>query len=173
MNFQNYLWWSNGITSLLKKNIKGISTASKNFEFNNIIFYTDPPYYYVITYKQLANDLVGFNLNENDRTKLLKNIMEHTDLKNGSILVPIYNDGQTYFDLIYKLKESHKICCIILFGFDTKDIILDLDVNNYGLYFYKGCRVLVLPSLDKMLPNNKFYKNITWSFLRNLSKIRG
>ncbi len=171
MKFQNNLWESSGFTHiLLGKRTDHISNPSKDSFIKNLIYYGDPPYPFIVTYKHLLEDLDGDKLKDNERTRLLQNIIKKTVLKKGTILLPINNSKYHFFDAVLEIKDRSDIKRIIIFGLDAADIILDTHLEGYRPYPYKGIKCLILPSLEEMLPDNKTKKKIAWEFLKNISK---
>ncbi len=187
IEFFSYLWQGFGLFYILDENKRSLLKSNRSPVSNlmlanlkddlNIPEYGKPPYKYTLTYYNLYKDIEGFDKSKNPRTTLLKAIIRSVGWDSGFVFIPcsykrdtkIIGYGDKFWQKISYLMRTHPIERIIIFGRDCLHP-LGLNEEKYGIGpgRFQGFRLLVIPSPEDMLPDNREVKNIVWSFLKKL-----
>lgn len=126
----------------------------------------------VWTYRELDQDLLAPE--GNPRLQLLRAIMEAKQLdQKQNPLWPIAGHDRkgresqagltNFIDRLKRHNPGHVFC----FGMKTYESI-DGHLRKTGQKLPSSCRLVPLPSLDEMLPDNKAVKTITWNLLKDI-----
>lgn len=133
------------------------------------------PAYAVFTYFNLYQDLQeGFN---SQQGKLLTTILSHLGWPDQSIAfwpvsrahdLSITPDPEFFLHGLNLIKPAYIFC----FGAQAFRVFMSPSKFVYGKWYYRDIRVLALPDLDAMLPDNRILKNFTWHILHKFSPLR-
>ncbi len=179
LTFEKWLWSLVGIEELITKDKRSESppikrgSGLKNPLIQKCLATHTPPYRYVITYYYLGKELSS----PGERSRLFQNILKGLRWTKGILFLPHnYNIGEKiedtaaqFWDTIGTLKQKgNPISYILIFGRDSASSLLSVRECTIGPLLWKGNRVMVLPSPEDMLPDNREAKNLVWHFLKRL-----
>lgn len=180
LTIRNYLWLNSGLKLLYlapKNKNKDRKKKSGAAQLKN---YGVPPYKFVITYCSLHEDIDLFSKTQNSRIKLFKDILRNLNWQSGYVFIPftqkLKNSVQQIPHLFWakvdELKQKYRITHIFIFGRHAQKILIP-SISSSSPYFvnkFKSYTILVLPSPEDMLPDNRIMKNIAWDILKRFKK---
>jgi len=186
-NFQDldlkwYLWQQFGLFFLFNEKKKAPqleTTTIKNALKASV--YGKPPFRYVFTYHNLINDIHLFEKKSNERIRLFMSMIKAVGWDSGFVFIPctkfkenkILDYSDFFWKKVFELKVSHPISHILIFGKEARRILLpNAKISGFGLFKHNNIYVMILPSPEEMLPDNRVAKNIVWNFLKQLKSIK-
>lgn len=179
-NIRNYLWLNSGLKLLylFPKNLDKDIKEKRGTPF--LKTYGVPPYKYVITYYFLHEDIDHFSTAQHPRINLFKNILLNLNWHTGYVFIPFtlkFKDSvqhvpNYFWAKVRELKSQHRISHIFMFGTKAQKTLAP-SLNSLAPYFvdkFDSYIIIVLPSPEDMLPDNREMKNIAWDILKRFKK---
>ena len=122
----------------------------------------------VFSYWELGED----HFCQNARIKLVNNIIKHLSYQEQIILWPLTLKEKgiiTPYDYIFwKGIRSLSPIYLVLFGKKIFHHLFPKIPLQYDEFTIKNLKILVLPSIQRMLPDNREVKKFVWEKLKNL-----
>lgn len=130
------------------------------------------PAYSVWSYYKFPMDLnMGFT---NPRRELISNIINSLKWNRQTYTFwplsrikdeKLNPDKELFFLGVKRIRPAY----IFLFGVDAFKTIIAGSEYTYGSHEHKGQKIIVLPDLDSLMPDNRILKNMVWNMLMKYS----
>lgn len=175
LSIRNYLWLNSGLQFLYLSRKNKVKV--KSYQVDHLKTYGFPPYKFVITYYSLHEDIEHFSENGGPKIKLFKDILRNLNWWSGYIFIPftqrlknrVKQVPHIFWAKVDDLKKTYNVSHILIFGRGAQKILVP-SLKSSLPYFvdkFNSYTILVLPSPEDMLPDNRKMKNITWNFLQH------